>query len=212
VSLSCSVRKLNRSKSEMKSTIFRAAASSFGQTLIFRRSSGPDGLAPTPQLRGAFRLSRFLCSSEPIPYFCLQGICRDDRGKAENLFASSAGTLNSLHFPPQIRESSWRRVRPRLPPLPLSLGCRDLPLMAQARSRNSRDSAGFWRFGVGESEPETADFWVIQCRRARLSLLPIPAVRFGKSLGRGDPEDAACKFASWLGGFPSVEPRASRVA
>ncbi len=54
----------------------------------------------------------------------------------------------------------------------------DFPIGRSKTSGKFRDSAGFWRLGSFEFEPETASFGVNQHGCSRLSLLPSRAVRF----------------------------------
>ncbi len=56
-------------------------------------------------------------------------------------------------------------------------GCRDFPRESRSSPRNSRDSAGFWRSGSDESEPETAGSRPRRRNSPRFSLLPSWAVR-----------------------------------
>jgi hypothetical protein len=55
--------------------------------------------------------------------------------------------------------------------------CRDFPRAPRSNPRNSRDSAGFWRSGSDESEPETAGSGPRMRSSPRFSLLPSWAVR-----------------------------------
>jgi hypothetical protein len=57
-------------------------------------------------------------------------------------------------------------------------GCRDFPHSSTDERRKTRDSAGFWRLGSGEPEPETAGLGLDWRYRARFSLLASWAVRF----------------------------------
>ena len=60
--------------------------------------------------------------------------------------------------------------------------------------------------GAAESEPETAGLGTDGRDCARLSLLQIPAVRFG---ARGGAKNSVRKFASWFRGFPQDQIRSS---
>jgi hypothetical protein len=78
-----SVPKLGRARSEKKSATCPAAGTSqIGRTLTLCPRSGTDGLAPSPQLGGRWRLQGFPCSSRRTPCSYSQGIGRYSRGKA----------------------------------------------------------------------------------------------------------------------------------
>jgi hypothetical protein len=82
---------------------------------------------------------------------------------------------------------------------------RDFLHMFQEGSINSRDSAGFWRLGCFDYEPETAGFRVNRRGCTRLSLFRIPAVRFAPTADGARPIQlrAWSRFRpeeSWRGG------------
>jgi hypothetical protein len=79
-------------------------------------------------------------------------------------------------------------------------GCRDFPPSSRNRSRNSRDSAGFWRSGSSASEPETAGSGPRRRSSPRFSLLPSWAVRI------------RCPFAPAKGWIQQKEYLAARAA
>jgi hypothetical protein len=58
-------------------------------------------------------------------------------------------------------------------------GCGDCPPGSAPQPRNSRQFAGFWARGLGDSEPETAGRAALPGNCGRSSLRAILAVRFG---------------------------------
>jgi hypothetical protein len=77
--------------------------------------------------------------------------------------------------------------------------CRDFPPSSRNRSRNSRDSAGFWRSGASASEPETAASEPRGRSSPRFSLLASWAVRI------------RFRFASVKGGTQAIRTASSNL-
>jgi len=176
------VPKLGRARSEKKSATCPAAGTSqIGRTLTLRPRSGTDGLAPSPQLGGRWRLQGFPCSSRRTPCSCSQGIGRYSRGKAREF---------RLCFQQESQISEKFPV--------FSLLIRDMASETSSLQTGSSAiqsaSPGFGRpgrvlapknpvvsrvlgEGPGEAEPETAGSGPGRRRSRCLSLLPSSAVR-----------------------------------
>ena len=109
------------------------------------------------------------------------------RKRTENsaLIPAAASSLAEFPciFPADQGKDSRDEFAPDSPHRHPVCASRDCPQLSKFSPRSSRDSAGFWRLGSFEFEPETVSFGVDKRVCARLSLLPIRAVRFGARVG-----------------------------